>query len=76
MSAVGWEVREPVANEEQHILPLGDLVEHTATECICEPRTEPVPRDDGSMGWVIVHHSLDGREFREPDHTGSRPPAG
>lgn len=24
-----------------------------------------VKRDDGSVGWVIVHHSLDGREGRE-----------
>jgi len=29
---------------------------------VCGPTVEPVVRDDGSMGWLIVHHSLDGRE--------------
>ena len=28
---------------------------------------ETVPRDDGSIGWLITHHSLDGRELNEPD---------
>ena len=30
--------------------------------CICGPSSEPVTRDDGSVGWVVVHHSLDARE--------------
>lgn len=34
--------------------------------CPCGPRVEPVPQPDGSMGWVYVHHSLDGRERFEP----------
>lgn len=50
-----------------HVFPVGDLVEHdTDTEdCVCGPTTEPVERDDGSFGWLIVHHSLDGREQHE-----------
>lgn len=35
-------------------------------DCICGPRVEVVKREDGSIGWVIIHHSLDGREFNEP----------
>ncbi len=35
-------------------------------DCPCGPRVEPVPRPDGSFGWVYVHHSLDGREQHEP----------
>jgi len=47
-----------------HVLPISDLIEHedVGDECACGPTTEPVPSDDGSMGWLIVHHSLDGRE--------------
>jgi hypothetical protein len=29
------------------------------------PTVQPVPGADGSMGWLIVHHSLDGREATE-----------
>ena len=47
-----------------HVHPVGDLVEHITAgdDCVCGPATEPVVRDDGSVGWLIVHHSLDGRE--------------
>lgn len=47
-----------------HVLPLGDLIEHDGDgdHCVCGPTTEPVPREDGSFGWMLVHHSLDGRE--------------
>lgn len=41
-------------------------IEHEISEdCICGPRCEPVKCDDGSIGWLYVHHSLDGRETRE-----------
>lgn len=50
-----------------HSYPLDDLIEHGLTEdCACGPTTEPVMRRDGSNGWVVVHHSLDGREATEP----------
>lgn len=49
-----------------HVMPIGDLIEHVANEdCTCGPRTEPVERDDGSIDWIYVHHSLDGRELQE-----------
>jgi hypothetical protein len=49
-----------------HVTPVGDLIEHdTDGDCICGPTAEPVERDDGSFGWVMVHHSLDGREASE-----------
>lgn len=35
--------------------------------CPCGPRVEAVMRDDGSNGWLYIHHSLDGRELRERD---------
>jgi hypothetical protein len=41
-----------------HVVPIGDLREHFLTQsCWCQPRV-----DEG----VIVHHSLDRREEREP----------
>lgn len=52
-------------NGEVHVVPRDDLVVHEADGCVCVPGTRPVPRDDGSMGWLIVHHSLDGRELHE-----------
>lgn len=46
-----------------HVVPTGDLIEHEQTaDCPCGPSPQPVKRDDGSVGWVVVHHSLDGRE--------------
>jgi len=50
-----------------HTYPVNDLVDHNTNndECICGPTTEPVKRDDGSIGWHILHHSLDGREKTE-----------
>jgi hypothetical protein len=50
-----------------HVYPINDLVEHDTDggECICGPREKPVKAEDGSVDWLIVHHSLDGREFAE-----------
>lgn len=43
--------------------PADDLIQHdTVGDCVCGPTTEPVVRDDGSIGWVVVHHALDGRK--------------
>lgn len=64
MSGTGW-LSDRVPTGDVHIVPVGDLIEHTETDCICGPRTEAVFRDDGSNGWIVVHHSLDGRETRE-----------
>lgn len=46
-----------------HVYPVADLIEHelTADACVCGPRVE----FPGEM--LVVHHSLDGRELREPD---------
>lgn len=55
-----------MATDTLHVHPLGDLVEHDISEdCACGPRPQPVKREDGSVGWLLVHNSLDGREKRE-----------
>lgn len=51
-----------------HVEPINDLIEHDTSgqaECVCGPRTRPVKREDGSVGWVVTHNSLDGRELSE-----------
>lgn len=51
---------------EVHVMPLADIIQHDdSDDCACGPLTEAAPREDGSMGWLITHHSLDGREQRE-----------
>ena len=59
-----------------HVLPVGDLIAHeeTGDDCPCGPRIEPVPADDGSIGWLVLHHSLDNREASEqPPPSGGTP---
>ena len=52
-----------------HVHPADDMIGHdTSTDeptCVCAPEVQPVRRDDGSFGWILIHHSLDGREQRE-----------
>lgn len=50
-----------------HTYPVADLIEHDTDggDCICGPTVEPVMREDGSNGWHVLHHSLDGREASE-----------
>lgn len=49
-----------------HVLPMGDQIIHETNEdCVCGPDVVPVKREDGSIGYVITHHSLDGRESSE-----------
>lgn len=59
-----------------HVFPANDLIDHDTESdgCPCSPAIEAVPRDDGSFGWVATHHSLDGREFNEPDYHGPEMP--
>lgn len=48
---------------DYHVVPVDDLLEHEIEEdCACLPETKPVERDDGSLGWVVVHNAWDGRE--------------
>jgi len=56
-----------VTEEEIHILPHEDLIEHMESEeCVCGPSLQDL--GDGQI--MISHASLDGREFNEPDWKG------
>lgn len=50
-----------------HVYPINDLIEHNtdSDDCICGPRIDVVKRKDGSCAYIVVHHSLDGREKNE-----------
>lgn len=49
-----------------HVVPVDDLIDHpTDDDCPCGPTIERVEREDGSDGWLTIHHSLDGREKDE-----------
>lgn len=53
-----------MSGDTWHVYPVNDLIDHDieSDECPCGPRVEPVERDDGTVGWVLVHHSLDEAE--------------
>lgn len=50
-----------------HVVPVDDLIDHVidSVDCPCGPATESVFREDGGNGWLVIHHSLDGRELYE-----------
>jgi hypothetical protein len=59
-----------------HAHPTDDVIVHdTSTaepDCVCGPEVRPIKQADGAVGWLLVHHSLDGREQAE----GGRPAPG
>lgn len=59
-----WQTNQ-ADNGDIHAHPVGDLIEHQPDDCPCGPTVEPVPRGDGSFGWLHSHHSLDHRERQE-----------
>lgn len=67
----GWEAATWDDGDHVHVLPLTDALSHgedDTADCVCGPRVEPCERGDGSIGWLIghhSHHSLDGRERSE-----------
>ena len=65
-----------MSDGDVHVHPVSDLIEHETDggDCMCGPTTEPVERDDGSIGYVIMHHALDGREHSEQGHDAANCP--
>ena len=52
-----------------HVVPTNDLIRHDSSggqTCVCGPTEQPVEGDNGTVRWLVVHHSLDGRERSEP----------
>jgi hypothetical protein len=64
-----WVVYES-APGRVHVAPLDDEAVHEFTEdCVCAPTPRPEATASGT-GWVITHHSFDGREQYEPGDAG------
>lgn len=56
-----------------HVIPVGDLVEHTHEDCVCGPDYEYIDPETGTAypgGVAVKHHSLDGREQTERERLG------
>lgn len=52
-----------------HVVPVGDAVQYTSdNDCVCGPTVKPITNEDGSAQWLMIHHSLDGREIDELGH--------
>lgn len=50
-----------------HVIPTDDLIDHESSElCVCGPTAEEITSGQG-YGWLLVHHSLDGRELAEEE---------
>lgn len=53
-------------NSTLHGAPISDLVDHDTSTAepdrVCGPEVGPTTQDDGPVGWLLLHHSLDGRE--------------
>lgn len=53
------------------VVPLDDLIAHDNTgedqdeTCVCGPTWKPIDMGNGTIDWMLVHHSLDGRENTE-----------
>ena len=49
-----------------HVYPVNDLVSHETEGdgCVCGPTSELVQAEHGDE-WILIHHSLDGREQSE-----------
>lgn len=65
----GHLLAQQVDPDTAHVVPLDDVIVHDfGPACPCGPTPRPEARPDGTYGWVVVHHSLDGREQHEPDY--------
>lgn len=67
MSGKAWRIDVDLDSLHGEVTPLNDLIHHhPGPECACGPSDLPVPQPDGAVRWLLVHHSLDGRERTEP----------
>jgi hypothetical protein len=55
----GWRVRLTEKTATPHVVPVADTRRHLPENCWCQPTFD---------GKVLVHHSADRREEREPDY--------
>lgn len=61
-----------MADGDIHVKPQNDIAEHGDENCICHPKLEPVNQEDGSIGWMFLHNSFDGRENLERESSRNK----
>ena len=74
-----WDTQH-ISDDEAHVIPLGDYIDHSTETsvdgltdlCPCVPVTEPIEREDGSIGWLVHHRAADGRETDDWNRERSR----
>lgn len=60
---MSWQTIYDPEIDTVHVTPVADVIGHPLNaDCACKPTCEPVEHDDGTVGWLYVHHSADGRE--------------
>jgi hypothetical protein len=65
----GQWLTQQTADDVVHAIPLDDEIVHDhADTCPCGPTARPTPMRGDATGWIVTHHSLDGRELDEPDY--------
>jgi hypothetical protein len=64
----GWKLDPDLDGIDLHVRPRDDVIWHPLDpDCVCGPRaTEARHTTTGRETTMYVHHSLDGRELREP----------
>ena len=50
-----------------HVVPDNDLIDHFIGECVCQPTTTLDQQEGLPDVWIVIHHSLDGRERYEKE---------
>lgn len=62
----GQWLTQQTADDTVHTIPLDDQIIHDhSADCPCGPTAAPSPMPEGRTGWIVTHHSLDGREASE-----------
>ncbi len=56
---------DPPSDPGHRWLSVEELPGDDLADCPCGATTKPVKFHTGEMGWMVVHHSLDGRELTE-----------
>lgn len=62
----GWKLDHSFDAAAVHIRPRADTIWHPLDDgCVCGPVVQPCRRRPGGDAWLVIHHSLDGREADE-----------
>lgn len=58
-----WDVRKGIQDNESHVVPTLDKIEHLPFMCPCSPKREVDEHQNGTVAWTIIHNAMDGRKY-------------